>query len=175
MKYKECIIKIIIIITIIKILNCENNNKQLPIICGIQKCDLIGGFCSKYINCTCNKGYDTFIKKNDLKCNYKMYSKFKAGILEFFFGFGIGHFYSLRYNFGKFKCSLYLFFIICCIISFFQIKRIRNEEEANDHPNVSICVISTICFFIILIFWQFIDCILFWSGFYLDGNQMKMN
>ena len=70
---------------------------------------------------------------------------------------------------------IYLFFILCCIVSYYQIKRIRNEEEANDHPNVSICVISTICFFIILIIWQFIDCILFWSGFYLDGNQMKMN
>ena len=175
MKYKEYIIKIFTIIAIIKIINSEDNIKQLPIVCGIQKCDSIGGFCSKYINCTCHKGYNTFIKINELKCNYKMYSKFKAGILEFFFGFGIGHFYSLRYSFGKFKLSLYLFFILCCIVSYYQIKRIRDEEEANDHPNVSICVITTICFFIILIFLQLIYCILFWLVFYLYGNQMKMN
>ena len=174
MKYKECIIKIIIIITIIKLINSEDNNKKLPIICGIQKCDSLGGFCSKYINCTCHKGYDTLFKINDLKCNYKMYSKFKAGILEFFFGFGIGHFYSLRYHFAEFKLSLYLFLILCCFFSIYQIKEIFNENEVNDYPKTSICVLFSIGLFIFLLIWQFIDCILFWAGFYLDGNQMKM-
>ena len=174
MKNYNFIINVISIGILINFINCQNKDLK-PIICGIEKCDLKGGFCSKYLNCSCHNGYLTFFKINDFKCNYKMISKFKSGILELILGFGIGHFYSLRYNFAKFKLCLYLIFIFCCLLSYYYIKKIRKESDANEHPNISIGVLSTICLFILLIFWQLIDCILFWSGFYLDGNGMIMN
>jgi hypothetical protein len=173
MKYNNFQINIILIIRLLKLINSQN--KDFQIICGLEKCDLKGGKCSINLNCTCNKGYDTFYKYNDLKCNYKKISKFKAGILEFFFGFGIGHFYSLRYHFAEFKLSLYLFLILCCFFSIYQIKEIFNENEVNDYPKTSICVLFSIGLFIFLLIWQFIDYLLFFFGFYLDGNNIKMN
>ena len=147
MKNYNFIINVITIGILINFIICQNKDLK-PIICGIEKCDLKGGFCSKYLNCSCHNGYLTFLKINDFKC---------------------------RYNFAKFKLCLYLIFIFCCLLSYYYIRKIRKENDANEHPNISVGVLSTICLFILLIFWQLIDCILFWSGFYLDGNGMIMN
>ena len=66
-------------------------------ICNLDNCPPLSGFCSRDI-CICNRNYITInnknIQSNGIFCNSPLKSRFVAFALEFFFPFGIGHFYS---------------------------------------------------------------------------------
>lgn len=168
----KIIIELILIQTILS--NSDNDNEDIPpIICGKEKCNPQGGFCSPFLICKCYDDYTSTLSSKQ-KCDYKMISRFKSGLLEMIPGFGLGHFYALRNRNGAIKFFFSLIAIVCLIVSGMYIKEIREETEAVDHPYVSFFVLGTISLILIIIIWNIIDVILFWSNCYKDGNGITM-
>lgn len=152
----------------------ELDTDNIPVIkCGNEICDSIGGYCSSKLKCICYDRYATRIYST-IQCDYKMISKFKAGIIELIFGFGFGQFYALRKTNGQFKLFLYIVDICCFITCLYYIRKIRDEEEAEDHPYVSLFVLFTVLFSVSLIIWQVVDGFMFMFGSLKDGNGMMM-
>lgn len=167
----------IISITVVlfpQITSQQLDQNEIPMIkCGKEICDSIGGYCSPKLRCNCYERYTTRVYST-IQCDYKMISKFKAGIIELIFGFGLGQFYALRKTNGKFKLFLYIADICCFIMCLYYIKKIKNEEEAEDHPYVTLYVLFTVLFSISLIIWQIVDGFLFFFGSFKDGNGIPM-
>ena len=66
-------------------------------VCNALNCPPLRGLCSNDI-CVCEEGFTTvnnkYIKNNGIFCNYILKSRYIAFLLEFFFPFGAGHFYT---------------------------------------------------------------------------------
>jgi hypothetical protein len=140
----------------------------------MEVCATEGGYC-KENQCICYEGYITNkLLNKHLKCNYKQIGRMKAGLIEMIFGCGFGHFYSGRNSMGILKLSCLIIFCSCCIMSVVMIRKIREETEAQDHPYITFFILLTSLFKIILILWQLIDGMLFFLGFYYDGNNFPM-
>lgn len=155
------------------ILSNSDNDESPPIICGKEKCEPKGGFCSPLLICKCYDDYTSTLFSIH-QCDYKMISRFKAGLLEMVPGFGLGHFYALRKRNGAIKFFFSLVGIVCLFVSGIYIKEITEETEAVDHPYVSFFVLGTIVLILVVIVWNIIDVILFWGNCYKDGNGIIM-
>ena len=142
--------------------------------CNALNCPPLRGLCSNNI-CVCEEGYTTVnnknIKTNGIFCNYALKSRYIAFILEFFFPFGAGHFYSGKTILASIKLGIFVtliisFFIILCFVS-------KNKNS----PSVSALVVTTItvlCLLSILIM-EIFDLIGYAVGIYTDGNGVPMN
>ena len=127
---------IVIFQLIINLIKCEYvEGCEVGNYCGSIPCSIYG-FCnynlSHYYNdtisedgsqhqliCQCYLGYSSYDidvqhNNNSLHCCYKKKSHLTAFYLEFFIGFGIGHFFIGNINFGLIKFFVQIFF---CMIS----------------------------------------------------------
>ena len=155
------------------VIKCQDDG---PIIfCGDNICHPNGGKCFDQIQCICNEGYTTInFPTYHVNCNYKQVSRTKAFLIELFFGFGLGHFYTGRTGMGLFKLFCYSLFCSCCCGSLYMIKKIREEMEAEDHPYVSLLFVLSIVYKVILVLWQLIDSVLFLINYYPDGKGVQL-
>ena len=102
--------------------------------------------------CVCNTGFSSYdidvleSEDNDIYCCYEQKSQFIAFFLEFFLGFGIGHFYI-----NDIKCGLIKFFLQLFLCIFFwcfiyaacnkehlivvNLNDINNKKEINENYN----------------------------------------
>ena len=165
----------------IKFITCIDNSLDYNSYFLDQKCyefcSQIGGTCTNDLKCICKKGYSTFyINEEDFYfCNYKQYNRIITGLIELVFGFGFGHFYCKRFIHGYLQLSIE--FILCCLMAclisvFYSFDNIVN----NGNPYYT-NIISNYYFpllALILLFWQIIDSILFFSCYYKDGNGMNL-
>jgi hypothetical protein len=119
--------------------------------------------------CECSPGYLTFKEDEIFACCYKQYNAMTALLLEFFLGFGIGHFYAGKYFLGGIKFGIY--FILGFSNLLILIRMFKKDE--NRQKTLMFKVGSTMCLLLctcIYIGWQIVDAILFSIGAYTDGN-----
>ena len=140
-------------------------------------CSIVGGECIiNNLKCKCKQGYTTlFNEENLILCNYKRYNKIMAGSIELFFGFGFGHFYCKRYLNG----SIQLFgeFISYCLIACLFLNFLLYDYNFNFGLFIlTPLYIKLYCpLFVVIIFsWQLIDSVLFFIGYYRDGNNIDL-
>ena len=89
-------------------------------VCNSVNCPPLRGICSEN-KCICEENYATinnkYIQNNGIFCNYHLKSRFVAFLLEFFFPFGVGHFYSGKTILAVIKLGLLaLLFLMCCSV-----------------------------------------------------------
>jgi hypothetical protein len=159
----------LIIYFIKKIISLENITEKCQEFCSME-----GGECQN-LKCKCKEGYSTlFTEEKILLCNYKRYNKISVGLVEFFFGFGIGHIYCKRYLNGFIQLfgELISFCLMGCLFWYFLLY--------DNHFNISFTLTNSFlklyCPFAIVfvLSWQVIDTVLFFMGFYLDGNGIEL-
>lgn len=149
-------------------------------LCGSAICYDAGGICHGIDNCECAPGYLNPKDNSIFKCTYKQYDAKIAFFLEFFVGFGTGHFYVKRYFNGMLKFCVYLFLYLFSVVIylFFNNKRNENDQEvmvATENPYFRFARIMFMCScFFTCIIWQISDSILFYSNFYNDGNDYPL-
>ena len=139
-------------------------------------CSSEGGQCIKDIKCKCKEGYTSnYIDEEFLFCNYKKYNKITAGLIELFFGFGMGHFYCNRNLNGFIQLGgevISYWLMIILIFPFYIYDHVFNFH-------IPYCIFSYVKFycplFVVLIFsWQIVDSLLFLFKFYKDGNGIDL-
>ena len=142
--------------------------------CNPANCPPLRGLCSNNI-CVCQNGFVTvnnkYIKNNGIFCNYILKSRFIAFVLEFFFPFGIGHFYAGKTIFASIKLGTFVTLIVCFLIWLCFIS--KNGTETN----LGSIILALIVFLsiIILILMQVFDLIAFGFGIYSDGNGVALS
>ena len=156
-------------IIITKVFALDNNNK-----CVQGLCDPNGGVCLNS-SCVCIKGYISYLTTiNHSLCNYKQISSLTSGLLELFFGSGMGHFYAGRSINGLLKLSFTIFFCFSCCCSLHLIKRLEEDPRTSGHPHISFLFIFAVTIGIMIFFWQILDFFMFIFGIYHDGNNMPL-
>ena len=159
----------LIIYFIKKIISLENITEKCQEFCSME-----GGECQN-LKCKCKEGYSTlFTEEKILLCNYKRYNKISVGLVEFFFGFGIGHIYCKRYLNGFIQLfgELISFCLMGCLFWYFLLY--------DNHFNISFTLTNSFLKFycpfaiVFVLSWQVIDTVLFFMGFYLDGNGIEL-
>ena len=143
-------------------------------ICNASNCPPLRGLCSDNI-CVCEEGFTTInnkrIKNNGIFCNYRLKSRYIAFILEFFFPFGAGHFYSGKTILASIKLGLF----VLLVISFFVILccRSKNRNESNI-SSVIFTIVIILCLLSIVLM-EIFDLIGYAAGIYVDGNGVELN
>ena len=139
--------------------------------CNEGNCPATRGICSNN-QCICNEKYITINNKdfrgNGIFCNYELKSRFIAFLLEFFFPFGVGHFYSGKIYLATAKLSLFVILICscCCVLCCFPGKDLNV-------CSISMCIIVVLCI-ISLIVMEIFDLVSYGLGIYNDGNGIEM-
>ena len=169
-KYLLILISFTILLSKLDFITSKPNPKLIQ--CKEEICDSLGGNCNREGTCTCYEGFTT--DSDLIKCNYEQVSAIKAGLIELATGIGLGHFYAGRKLNGLFKLFCVGIFCACCTYSLIMMKRIREEAEAEDHPYVTLLVISAAVFKVVIIIWQIIDAVLFFLRIYKDGNNILL-
>ena len=140
-------------------------------ICNEGNCPSTRGMCSNN-QCICNEKYITINNKdfrsNGIFCNYELKSRFIAFLLEFFFPFGVGHFYSGKIYLATIKLSLFVILICscCCVLCCFPGKDLNV-------CSISMCIMVVLCI-ISLIVMEIFDLVSYGLGIYNDGNGIEM-
>ena len=138
--------------------------------CNIDNCPPQRGTC--YGNqCLCEPNYVTInIGKNkNIYCNYHVKSRYMALLLEFFFPFGVGHFYTGNILLGAIKLALWILFIcmfcsvLCCVAG-----KVINACSVIISLLVILSILALICM-------QIFDLVSYGLGIYKDGNGIEMN
>ena len=122
--------------------------------------------------CICNQNYITtdnkVLENNGIFCNYELKARFIAFLLEFFFPFGVGHFYSGKIYLAIIKLSLFAIMIcscccvLCCVVG----------KEAGS-LSLIVCIIIVLSI-IVLVVMEIFDLIGYGLGIYKDGNGYEM-
>jgi hypothetical protein len=104
-------------------------------ICDATLCNPSGSYCENN-QCFCQDCYISINLPNDhRKCNYKQSSSFKAGIIEFIFPIGFGHFYlgNILNGFIKMLAAYFLICFVYVIVIYYFInsRKIENMVEMN--------------------------------------------
>ena len=141
------------------------------LVCNKSNCPESRGTCSGG-TCICKNNYITisnaYVDNKGIYCNYPVKSKLMAVLLEFFFPFGVGHFYSGNTLLAIIKLVIFIILlsmccsILCCV--------------AGKCINI---VSSIICFTIIasliaLVCMEIFDLVGYGFGIYNDGNGVMM-
>ena len=139
--------------------------------CNEMNCLPTRGMCSNN-QCICNENYITtdnkVLENHGLFCNYELKARFIAFLLEFFFPFGVGHFYSGKIYLAIIKLSLFAIMIcscccvLCCVVG----------KEAGA-LSFTICIIIVLSI-IVLVVMEIFDLIGYALGIYTDGNGYQM-
>lgn len=149
--------------------------------CGLTFCAVSPrGSCEKINNegdinsyCKCNSGYTTSTSKPYYQCCYTQKKYLVAFFLEFFVGFGAGHFYTGNFNSGLFKLVVYVVMLLLSIIILcYDKKNKRLLISFHFHTLKVAILLSTAC---VYVGWQIIDSVLFCSGGYKDGNNIELS
>ena len=140
--------------------------------CNPVNCPPLRGVCSGN-ECICEEGYITVnnkkVQNNGVFCNYHTKSRFIAFLLEFFFPFGVGHFYSGNMVLAVIKLALFVVLICtCCAVLCCVTGKVVNTFS------FVICVIVVLCI-IGIVFMEVFDLFCYAFGFYKDGNGVKMS
>ena len=140
-------------------------------VCNQSNCPPTHGECIGNI-CVCKEKFMTVnnekIKNNGIFCNYVLKSRFLAFLLEFFFPFGIGHFYSGNIILAIIKLALFILLIsMCCSILCCAAGKILNI------CSTIICIIVVLSL-IGLVFMEIFDLVGYGLGIYTDGNGIAM-
>ena len=123
------------------------------------------------LSCQCNPGYITYEDQCPFKCCYKQKSATTAFLLEFFIGFGAGHFYVGNLFLGYIKAFVYSLF--SCLGIFMLVRKIIRAEIKPFIYKV-IRTIGLLLCSCIFIGWQSVDAILFAIEGYSDGNSAPL-
>ena len=139
--------------------------------CNSLNCPPLRGLCNGNI-CVCEESYITVnndkVHNNGIFCNYHEKSRFIAFLLEFFFPFGVGHFYSGKTLLAVIKLGLFVILIcMCCSVLGCVVGKAINA------CSVIICLIVVLCI-ISLIVLQIFDLVSYGLGLYSDGNGVEM-
>ena len=140
--------------------------------CDESNCPKSRGTCSGGY-CICNDKYITMnnknIKNNGIYCNYPLKSRITAFLLELFFPFGIGHFYSGNLLFAIIKLAIFiLLFSMCCSILCCAAGKILGACSVI----ISLIVVLSL---IGLILMEIFDLVGYGLGIYNDGNGVMMS
>ena len=139
--------------------------------CNSVNCPPLRGVCSGKL-CVCEEGYTTIknknIQSNGVFCNYHLKSRFVAFLLELFFPFGVGHFYSGKILLSTIKIGLFVLMIVMCcsVLCCVNIKAINSCSFV-------ICLILVLCL-IALVLMEICDLLFYALGVYTDGNGIEM-
>lgn len=144
------------------------NNKCLEL------CDTKGGTCTTDQICKCKRNYATIPSENFKFCNYQRKNKLISAFLELFIGFGTGHFYSGRKINGCFKFIITTFSCCCSLCMIVLGSKFDTETNDQNQTTLKIAVILSMVCFLVFIFWQLCDCVLFLCNAYLDGNGIEL-
>ena len=141
-------------------------------ICNQQNCPSNRGYC-RGNECICDQNYITinnaYIQNKGVNCNYRVKSRYIAFLLEFFFPFGIGHFYSGNTFLAIIKLALFIFLIsMCCSVLCCVVGKVLSACSA------IICILVLLSI-IGLVFMEVFDLVSYGLGLYPDGNGVKMN
>ena len=140
-------------------------------LCNKSNCPESRGICSGG-TCICKDNYITvnnaLVNNKGIYCNYPVKSRLAAVLLEFFFPFGVGHFYSGNTLLAIIKLALFIILlsmccsILCCVSA----------------KMVSICssiiVFIVIITLILLVGMEIFDLVGYGLGIYNDGNGIIM-
>ena len=141
-------------------------------VCNLENCPPSRGLCNGNI-CVCEENFQTvnnkYVHNNGIFCNYKLKSRFVAFLLEFFFPFGVGHFYAGKTYFAVTKIGLFVLMIsMCCtILCCVNVKAING-------CSFFISLVLVLCIIGILVM-QIFDLIGYALGIYNDGNGVEMS
>ena len=139
--------------------------------CNISNCPPVRGLCTNNV-CVCDPKYATvnnkYIQNNGINCNYELKSKLYAFLLEFFFPFGMGHYYSQKMILFSVKLCLFggLILSCCCLACFLAENKITGCQTI-------LTLIFLLCFLSLIIL-QIIDLVSYGLGLYYDGNGVAM-
>ena len=140
-------------------------------ICNVINCPPLRGFCQGN-KCVCENNYITvnnnIIHNQGIFCNYAKKSKLVAFMLEFFFPFGVGHFYSGKTLLAAIKLCLFLFLMCMCYCLLACV-----FGKVITAYSILICFVVIVCI-ISLIVLQIYDLFSYAFGFYSDGNDVVM-
>ena len=140
--------------------------------CNAVNCPPLRGVCNGN-ECVCEEGYLTVnnknVQNNGVFCNYHLKSRFIAFILEFFFPFGVGHFYSGNIVLAIIKLALFIVLICtCCAVLCCVTGKVINA------CSFIICLIVVLCI-IGIAFMEIFDLVSYGLGLYSDGNGIGMS
>ena len=141
-------------------------------VCNVLNCPPLRGICSADL-CICEEDYITlnnkYIKNFNVFCNYHLKSRYIAFLLEFFFPFGVGHFYAGKTYFATIKIGLFVLLILMCcgVLCCVNIKDINS-------CSFIICLILVLNIIALLIM-QMCDLIFYALGIYNDGYGIEMS
>ena len=142
-------------------------------VCNSINCPPLRGICNGNI-CVCEENFETinnkYIQSNGIYCNYHLKSRFIAFLLEFFFPFGVGHFYSGKTYLFYVKFGLFLVLIsmccsvLCCV-----------APKSNNNPCSFVLCLILVLSLLGLIIMEIFDLASYGLGIYNDGNGVQMS
>ena len=146
-------------------------------ICGSVFCATTADTKCENSNCICGSGYMSTLKDSRLiRCCYEQKNSLTAFLLEFFIGFGAGHFYYGSTTYGIIKLCFYLLFL--SIVLFLLIKAFIDKRNKNKKENTHVFRIFRIVSFVLIGFtyicWQMIDSVMIVLGGYTDSNGFEL-
>ena len=141
-------------------------------ICNESNCPKSRGTCSGEY-CICHDKYITMnnknIKNSGIYCNYPLKSRITAFLLELFFPFGIGHFYSGNLLLAIIKLAIFiLLFSMCCSLLCCAAGKMLGACSSI----ISLIVILSL---VGLILMEIFDLVGYGFGIYNDGNGVIMS
>ena len=141
--------------------------------CNTLNCPSSRGLCNGNI-CVCEENYLTVnnkqIHNNGIFCNYHLKSRFVAFLLEFFFPFGVGHFYAGKSILAIIKLGLFVILIsmccsiLCCVVG----------KPSNNTCSLILCLIAVLSIIGIIVM-EIFDLVSYALGIYTDGNGVEMS
>ena len=123
-------------------------------------------------SCICNPGYYSRLNQT-IKCCYLQKNQLNAFLLEFFIGFGTGHFYIGNTNLAltKLLCNI-LFYCYCYLVALCIYVKDESEETHIIQKILNSFVIIVIFAFCA---WWIVDLIFFGFNIYKDSNEIPLN
>ena len=142
--------------------------------CNPSNCPPLRGLCSNNY-CVCEEGFATvnnkYIRNNGIFCNYILKSRYIAFILEFFFPFGAGHFYSGKTTLAFIKLGLF----VILILSFFGLLCMIVKYRISTNAGSITLTFFTLLSLLILILMEIFDLVAYATGIYSDGNGVELS
>jgi hypothetical protein len=139
---------------------------QKNIECNESNCFYPYGRCVDNNTCQCTKEYASFKQEGEFEdhyCDYERKKQLVSFLLEFFFPFGVGHFYSGRILMGVLKI------VVCFSQCIFAGLGFCFAQDAG-----MVLVILLLIFGCAYISWELVDIILIAMNVYKDGNGVPL-
>lgn len=118
--------------------------------------------------CQCDDQYKS-IENSNLKCSYKLKSYLLAFLLEALTMSGAGHMYLGKTVLGIVKLSLLIIQIIIIVV----LRIYTNDKEEYNLIALRISIFGFI-FLVVILFWHFVDILLFSIRKYKDSNGIDL-